>query len=190
MKRQPLTQTGLLEAARHHLARFPTTRKNLERVLMRRLYRAKRRGEEVPAEAAQWVQDALVEMERVGMLNDALFARLRVSSLRGAGASARAIRGKLRVQGVDPEEVNGLLASEEDGRELVAARRYLQRRRLGPYSRVEHADPNKALAALARAGFSFDVAKQAMSPPEADLGEADFLSGPQGDSLDGPGGPL
>jgi regulatory protein len=96
------------------------------------------------------------KMQRLGFLDDARVARSRVHTLRGRGDSKRKIAQRLRHQGVTTDDVNGALADEGRDAELEAARTYARRRRL-------HArDRHKALAALARQGFSFDVARRAL----------------------------
>ncbi len=64
-------------------------------------------------------------------------------------------------------------AGEETGGELESARRLARRRRLGPWRAVDRqpGDPDAAraqhqkdLAALARAGFAFEIARAALDP--------------------------
>ena len=67
-----------------------------------------------------------------------------------------------------PGDVAGELMAarkqDEPEAELEAARAYVRIRRLGPYRSADARDEyrQKDLAALARQGFSFDTAKQAL----------------------------
>jgi regulatory protein len=101
-------------------------------------------------------------------LDDAAFARVRALRLHGRGKSVRAIRAELTQKGVAEMEIGAALAAlaeetpEDSPPDLEAAKRTAKRRRLGPWrpedQRFERRE--KDLAALARAGFSYSVAKQ------------------------------
>jgi regulatory protein len=94
-----------------------------------------------------------------GLIDDARYAEGRVASLRRRGGSARAIQAKLSAKGIARSTIAAALDGEE-GDEETAARALARRRRLGPYRPGERAPyRDKDLAALARAGFRFDVAR-------------------------------
>jgi SOS response regulatory protein OraA/RecX len=102
-----------------------------------------------------------------GLLNDARFAKNLASQLTRRGKSSRVISQKLAMRGVPSEVASELMTArrqDEPGAELEAALAYVRKRRLGPYrpseARVEYRQ--KDLASLARQGFSFDLAKQAL----------------------------
>lgn len=166
-----------------HLQRFSTSRENLKRVLTRRVSkvaRAARAAAEAQApgtgEAAAEAQreagaahiEALLErFTRSGLLNDEVYAQGRVRALHRQGHPARAIRARLRAKGVPAELIDEALEalSEEDSDgldpDLEAAILRARRKRLGPFRReADRADRRQRdLAALARAGFSFGVAR-------------------------------
>lgn len=107
------------------------------------------------------------------MISDARFAQNLARSLRERGMGRRAIEQKLRLKGVPAALVPGALdqvdADVEDP-ELAAARRWVRRRRLGPFRPADERRPRRQrdLAALARAGFGFGVAAQALAVSEED----------------------
>jgi len=80
------------------------------------------------------------------------------------------IRHDLYEKGVPGDLIDEALLPYEDKEDsdLVAAIRYAQRRRIGPFSirKKRNDDPaktrDKALAAMARAGFSYSVSKQVL----------------------------
>lgn len=154
----------LENAALHYLKRYASTAAQLKRVLTRKIDRSLRVHGGERTEALQWL-DALVEkLVRNSLLNDQAFAHSRAESLRAGGRSTRVIAQKLRQKGVAADlvaqktrEVAQTL-SEED-----AARIWARKKRLGPFARDAAARKErrqKDLAALARAGFSFTVARQ------------------------------
>jgi regulatory protein len=93
------------------------------------------------------------EFIRAGFLNDALYAKALADSYRRKGLPQRTIAMKLKMKGVEAPD------APEGHDDLNAAYIYAKRKRLGPFATRER-DSQKDLAALARAGFSYDVCKQ------------------------------
>jgi regulatory protein len=169
---KPPDASRLREAALAHLARFGTTEQGLRRVLERRVDRWARRAEaegqlaETIAPQAAAGRAAAAEVARalasVGAVDDEAFAAARTRRLAQSGRSRRAIAAHLAAKGVDGGTAGALL---EEVDELNAALGHLKRRRAGPFA-AEHPPPPearlKALAALARAGFSRDLAERAL----------------------------
>lgn len=164
--RRPLTAAALENAAVHYLSRFASSSGNLRRVLMRKVARAARDGEEGQAAAgARMVEALIARYLDKGLLNDRAYAAQAAASLARRGASRFSIAGKLAQKGVDKELATRAIADldEEGGAsELAAACALVRRRRLGPYrapgKRAEFRD--KDLASLARAGFRLDLARR------------------------------
>ncbi|MCC6471345.1 MAG: RecX family transcriptional regulator [Alphaproteobacteria bacterium] len=168
---KPATQERLERAALAYLERFASSAENLRRVLMRRVDRSARLHGTDRGEGAGWV-DALVERyRRSGLLDDRVYAEAATRSLRRRGGSARMVKMKLKAKGVDADTVDAALEAASEGdadSELKAAQAYARRRRLGP-----HAPPAtrkerrmRDLAALARAGFSYDTARRVVDGEE------------------------
>jgi regulatory protein len=165
---RPLTAASLENAAVYYLSRFASSSGNLRRVLMRKVARAARDGEEGQAEAGAQMVDALITryLDK-GLLNDRAYAAQAASSLARRGASRYSIAGKLGQKGVDNELVAQTIAGldEEGGAsELAAACALARRRRLGPYRTPDkRADfREKDLASMARAGFSLNLARRVL----------------------------
>lgn len=165
---RPLTAASLENAAVYYLSRFASSSGNLRRVLMRKVARAARDGEEGQAEAGAQMVDALITryLDK-GLLNDRAYAAQAASSLARRGASRYSIAGKLGQKGVDNELVAQTIAGldEEGGvSELAAACALARRRRLGPYRTPDkRADfREKDLASMARAGFSLNLARRVL----------------------------
>jgi regulatory protein len=157
-----VTPKSLENAALYYLQRFATSSENLRRVLMRRVERSARFHGTDPAEAAPWIETLIERFTATGLLNDALYAESRAASLRRRGASARTITFSLRGKGVGGETIEAALGAADEAEaepELAAAVRLARKRRLGPFrsgGRSDHRE--RDLAALARAGFSYDTA--------------------------------
>ena len=154
-----VTPAYLQRAAMSYLERYASSAENLRRVLRRKVdKRCRLRGED-PSEFHDAIDEVVAKSLNIGLIDDTRYAEGRVASLRRRGGSARAIQAKLSAKGVARSTIAAALEGE-DGDEEGAARALARRRRLGPYRPGERAPyRDKDLAALARAGFRFDVAR-------------------------------
>jgi len=177
----------LEKVAGHYLTRYAASEFSLRRVLDNRLRRAAQRIPEFANDAAlqtslRAVIGTIIERyKKSGILNDVAFTEMKTASLRRAGRSARAIKAKLGQKGIETRLIDRALTATIDGlepeeAELKAALALARRRRLGPYRKKESGPDQgrKDLATLARAGFSFAVAKQVLGPAVADLIDETF----------------
>ena len=168
------TPRHLENAALWYLTRFQATAQSLERMLMKRVRRSAQHHGTDPEEGRAVVTDLIDRYRRAGLLDDAAYARARALTLHQRGLSLRLIRARLSEKGVPGADIDGALAelaeelADEGEPDLIAARRYARRRRLGPWrpeaQRQERRD--KDLAALARAGFSYDIARTVLDGTE------------------------
>jgi regulatory protein len=161
-KREPLTRQKLEQLALTYLNRFDVTASKLKRHLTER---ARKAGAD--DESGRWIAELVERYLGSGVLDDARFAKNLASRLTSRGKSSRAISQKLAQRGVPGDVAGELMAArkqDEPEAELEAARVYVRKRRLGPYRSADKRDEyrQKDLAALARQGFSFDTAKQAL----------------------------
>ncbi len=169
-KRSPRKATPkyLENAALYYLSRYATSAANLRRVMMRKVDRSARFHGTDAEEGKALVEDMIGRFMASGLLDDAAYAKSRAESLHRRGNSARVIRGKLRQKGVGDDDIAAALEALgndlENGEdpELAAAITLAKRRRLGPYfnGKVSDDTREKHLAALARAGFSYDIARR------------------------------
>ena len=162
-----LTSELLYKRALHYLERYAASSAGLRAVLQRSIKRHERRGEDIPAQAGQWIENVISKLQQAGYLNDKAFAETKLVSLRRAGNSTQKIRQKLMLKGVESGLMDEVLAADESNDRQAAIA--FARRRLGPFAttrRVELRD--KHLAALARAGFALSLARQIINAPDAD----------------------
>jgi regulatory protein len=155
---------SLENAALHYLKRYTATVSQLKRVLLRRVDRSLRFHGGDRAEALEWVNALTDKLVRNGLINDQAYAELKAQSLRASGRSARVIAQKLRLKGVAADVAQQKLAeATAEVPEDAAARIWARKKRLGPFrrdARTREENRRKDLAALARAGFPFTVAKK------------------------------
>ena len=177
---KPVTAARLEKAALAHIDRYATSAANLRQVLLRRVERSVRLHDTDRAEATGWVDAIIAKLLERQLLDDAAYARARANSLHHSGASRRKIAAMLQRKGVARSDIAAALAAleaEYDDSELVAAYNYARRRRLGPYRAPEARDGRRErdLAALARAGFGFDIARRVVDALSVEELEAEAL---------------
>jgi regulatory protein len=161
---EPLTRQKVEQMALAYVNRFDCTASKLEQHLTSRV---KKLGAD--ENAAAWIAELVERYCGSGVLDDARFARNLASQLSRRGKSSRAISQKLAARGVPSDVASDLMMArkqDEPGAELEAARAYARKRRLGHHRASEERDQyrQKDLASLARQGFSFDIARQALGP--------------------------
>lgn len=173
--KRALNAASLDNAALHYLGRFASSSANLRRVLLRKVARNAERDED-REKGAQLIEELIARYLRSGLLNDQSFAAQAAASLARRGASRFSIRGKLAQKGVGAELVKETLKAldEEGDPEITAACALARRRRLGPYRQANLRAQwrQKDLAALARAGFSLDIARRILAVADVDELEA------------------
>ena len=175
---RPRAEQRLMNKAVHYLGRYSSSRQRLREVLRRFARRKLEHAEDPDVTCA--IEAVIADCVRFGYVDDTTFAMNRARSKRRSGRSAMAIRRSLAEHDIDDALVDAAVAAADetlvDG-ELVAALRHAARRRIGPYARLRPDDAarRRHLASLARAGFSFDIARQVM---DCETGaEADALVG-------------
>jgi regulatory protein len=169
-KPRALSPAYLERVALAYLERFAASTASLKRVLANRIRRAADAGDPNAEQAVLWVQAVIEKMVRLGYVNDEAYARMKAASLHRRGLGRRRVAAELAQKGIGQEQVADAMAAVaeeqgvEDGAALerVAAWRFARRRRLGLYrpeaARAERRE--RDMAALARAGFSFDIVRE------------------------------
>jgi regulatory protein len=160
-KREASLQGRLHEAALFYLGRYEASVQSLRRVLRRRIEAWARKAEREVAAADLAAVEAVIErLVRTGAVDDRRYAEMKSASLQRSGRSARAIRSYLAARGVQAE-----IGGEGD---YEAALLLARKKRLGrfgaPASRAERR--RRDLAALGRAGFSFEIARRVVDSDE------------------------
>ncbi|MDP4025643.1 RecX family transcriptional regulator [Methylobacterium sp. NEAU 140] len=173
-----MTAAWLERVALHYLERYSASTEMLRRTLARRVAKRARARDEDPAAFADLVEAVVARARGAGLVDDARFARARLATLRRRGTSSRGASAKLAAKGVPRAEIEAAMAAEQEssdaeapGIDAQAAHAYAKRRRLGPHRRPDTraAHRDRDLAAMARAGFSYDLAKQVV---DGEIGEA------------------
>lgn len=177
-KSRPPDPAYLERAAYAYLGRYATSRANLHRVLINKARRrARRAGLDWDADLESAMTKAVVSLldrfETVDLIDDRRYAEAKAASFHARGRSARAISAALLAKGISRDLVEDVLMARFPDREasdLMAALRYARRRRFGPFRRRDDTPDRrrKDLAAMARAGFSYQIAKTVLETDDPD----------------------
>lgn len=165
-----ISEKYLYNSGLAYLQRFPASTPHFRRVMGRKIDRSCNCHKDQDRDACFALLDsAIAQFERMGLLNDDAYLAGMVNSLRRRGLSGQAIVSKLGQKGLAQDRILTVLRTyDEDTGEhnadLLAALRLARRKKLGPFRKEGiETDRNKELAALARAGFGFDIAQKALS---------------------------
>ncbi len=153
--RPPLDDKALEELALRYVGKYATTRAKLAGYLARKVRERGWDGSREPD------FDGLASrFSELGYVDDAAFALAKSRALSSRGYGKRRVDQKLRQAGIGEED--GAAAREHAEREaVVAAMRFAERRKIGPFA-SRGADPRareKAIGAMVRAGHSFALAR-------------------------------
>ena len=156
---KPLTERCLENIALFYLARFETSTGKLRQVLKRRVQRQKMQGIDIDPNISQWIENVVRKMCAQGYINDERYVESCVRRWSELGKSHQVIRQKLLAEGMSEDMFSQYLSAQD---EIEIARRFVQKKHLGK-------DYQKDLAKMARAGFSYEVAKEVLPKGEEDV---------------------
>jgi regulatory protein len=165
IKPKPVTAAYLKLVSVAYLAQRAASRSMLLQVLKRRSLR-RMQVKKLDEPTLAQITAMLDELTTLGLLDDSRYATGRAATLQRKGLPARRIAMGLQQKGIARETIATAMA--EPINELAQARRFAERKRLGPWrSGLSHADAStrdeKDLRTLMRAGFNYRVAKAALA---------------------------
>lgn len=161
-KQKNITPKRLENTALYYLSRYEASSANLRKVLQNRIYRAKLKGVDVPAEVNQWIDDIVSKMLDYGYVDDARYTANLVKRMKASGKSKQKIQAKLALSGIDGECADEV----RDYDDIAAALTFAKKHKLG----LDKEKYQKDLARLGRAGFSYEAAVAALQQ-EAEQGQ-------------------
>lgn len=184
-RRRPIRcEEDLKSVALYYLERFPCTTEKLRIHLGKKLKDAIAADEARPTDAWRWLDQVIETLTRVRLLDDVAWSESRASTLHRRGRATSVIRRDLAQKGAPEAAIDAAESSLGDDRkaiDLASAVRLAKKKSLGPFAKADLAParprtprPGKPpvsdreaamkvrqrhLATLARAGFSFEIAK-------------------------------
>ena len=128
------------------------------------------------AECETMLDDLVLKFQDLGLLDDAAYLSGMIVSLRRRGLSARQINAKLSQKGLAGHLIHDALRNHDaaeyettENGDIFAALVFIRKKKLGAFDTIQRVPMEKALAMMARAGYSYDVAKKTLeiSPQES-----------------------
>lgn len=157
-----ITEKKLYNITLFYLTKYDSSAEKVRQMLQRRIYKACQEEMEVPEESTEWIENIIQKMKALGYINDERFAENQVRILSRQGKSASFIVNKLKQAGISSELTKTFL-EEQESDELTRALTWLKHHKKGGFRNNPHPDfYTKDLAALGRAGFSYETAVQAL----------------------------
>ena len=172
-KRRPpkkITQTYLHNAGLYYLGRFAASSQRFREIMTRKIKKSCAVHEDQNIEECYALLESLItDFQRSGLLNDETYAASKVKTMRRQGKSRRAITSYLNGKGIEPEiqittlhKADTAFETSEKDAEHAAAMIYAKKRKIGPFRTKTELSHEKELAALARAGFSYEIASNVL----------------------------
>jgi regulatory protein len=160
---KPIDAAKLQDIAVGYAAKYATTAAKLRRYLQRKLGERGWTGTELPD-----VEGLVARICGLGYVDDRAYAAAKVRDLTARGFGTRRVKGALAAAGVGRDDVQEAIDAGENAEELAfsTALAFAQRRRFGPFARDGGSDDpaklRREMAAMARAGHDFAVAKRVL----------------------------
>jgi regulatory protein len=174
-----ISERYLYNSGLAYLQRFPASSHHFKVIMTRKIDKSCRHHVKQDREQClKWLNALVDQFKELGLLDDEAYLKGMITSLRRRGLSSMQIKIKLQQKGYHEEEVLEELKdhdteeyrSEEKG-DIYAAITYARKKRLGPFDIDNKKTPEKSLAAMARAGYSYDIAKKTLEISEEELEE-------------------
>ena len=164
----PLDAQSLERLAVRYVERFATSRGKLADYLKRKM--RERGWDGPPADIVSLAE----RMASLGYIDDRLFAETKLRSLTRRGYGARRVKLALDVAGIEAEDQAHLAPTIEDNA-FGAALTFARRKRFGPFGdeAVDRGVRQKQIAAMIRAGHSFDLARRIVDTRPGEAIESD-----------------
>ena len=148
----------LLKYAIYYLSKYSSSKKNLEFILKKKIRRLSDE-KQIRFHLYNEIQIIIEKLEKLNLINDQVFVESKIQSLQYQAKSKNYIKQYLLQKGIDKqliEEQISLFYENNKNLEKENALKFAKKRNLLNNDQ----DYQKKLSKLARAGFSYDIAKE------------------------------
>jgi len=148
----------LLKYAIYYLSKYSSSKKNLEFILKKKIRRLSDE-KQIRFHLYNEIQIIIEKLEKLNLINDQVFVESKIQSLQYQAKSKNYIKQYLLQKGIDKqliEEQISLFYENNKNLEKENALKFAKKRNLLDKDK----DYQKKLSKLARAGFSYDIAKE------------------------------
>ena len=150
----------LLKYAIYYLSKYSSSKKNLEFILKKKIRRLSDE-KQIRFHLYNEIQIIIEKLEKLNLINDQVFVESKIQSLQYQAKSKNYIKQYLLQKGIDKqliEEQISLFYENNKNQEKENALKFAKKRNLIN----NDLDYQKKLSKLARAGFSYDIAKETL----------------------------
>ena len=161
-----ITADYLHNSGLYYLERFSSCSENFRRVMRRKISKScYAHPDQDENKCHEMLEELIIKFERLDLLNDRTYARAQITTLRRRGKSTRYIQNHLTGKGLSADHISAALFhyaeehSDDQGDE-TAALTFARKKKIGPYRGSKEKNAQKELSSLARAGFSYDIARK------------------------------
>ena len=148
----------LLKYAIYYLSKYSSSKKNLEFILKKKIRRLSDE-KKIRFQLYNEIQIIIEKLEKLNLINDQVFVESKIQSLQYQAKSKNYIKQYLLQKGIDKqliEEQISLFYENNKNLEKENALKFAKKRNLINNDQ----DYQKKLSKMARAGFSYDIAKE------------------------------
>jgi len=148
----------LLKYAIYYLSKYSSSKKNLEFILKKKIRRLSDE-KKIRFQLYNEIQIIIEKLENLNLINDQVFVESKIQSLQYQAKSKNYIKQYLLQKGIDKqliEEQISLFYENNKNLEKENALKFAKKRNLLNNDQ----DYQKKLSKMARAGFSYDIAKE------------------------------
>ena len=148
----------LLKYAIYYLSKYSSSKKNLEFILKKKIRRLSDE-KKIRFHLYNEIQIIIEKLEKLNLINDQVFVESKIQSLQYQAKSKNYIKQYLLQEGIDKqliEEQISLFYENKKNLEKENALKFAKKRNLLDNDQ----DYQKKLSKMARAGFSYDIAKE------------------------------
>ena len=148
----------LLKYAIYYLSKYSSSKKNLEFILKKKIRRLSDE-KKIRFQLYNEIQIFIEKLEKLNLINDQVFVESKIQSLQYQAKSKNYIKQYLLQKGIDKqliEEQISLFYENNKNLEKENALKFAKKRNLLDNDQ----DYQKKLSKMARAGFSYDIAKE------------------------------
>ena len=147
----------LLKYAIYYLSKYSSSKKNLEFILKKKIRRLSDE-KKIRFNLYNEIQIIIEKLEKLNLINDQVFAESKIQSLQYQAKSKNYIKQYLLQKGIDKQSIEeqiSLFYENNKNLEKENALKFAKKRNLLSNDQ----DYQKKLSKMARAGFSYDIAK-------------------------------
>jgi regulatory protein len=148
----------LLKYAIYYLSKYSSSKKNLEFILKKKIRRLSEE-KKIRFQLYNEIQFIIEKLEKLNLINDQVFVESKIQSLQHQVKSKNYIKQYLLQKGIDKQLIEdqiSLFYENNKNLEKENALRFAKKRNLLGSDQ----DYQKKLSKMARAGFSYDIAKE------------------------------